>query len=93
MLVAFISAVISIAIFRATAKKVVGVVLPIAVEIKDNAKNYVDANPGDYDPNIESGSLDTFQIIEKKKEHEVKSRLVFGVLFIIALALIKKYKK
>ena len=93
MIGAIIGAIISIVVFRTTAKRVIGVVLPAAVEIKKNMKSYVDANPGDYDPNIESGSLDTFQIIEKKKEHEVKSRLVFGVLFIIALALIKKYKK
>lgn len=78
--------IISIIVFRSTVKKVYTAVKPILEDI-------VDANNikvvGSYDPNIESGSYDTFQITETKKERKI-GIAYFAVLLLIALTLIKK---
>ena len=78
--------IISIVVFRSTVNRVVRAAIPIIESIKDANDNKV---VGNYDPAIESGSYDTFQITETKKEQKI-GIAYFAVLLLIAFTLIKK---
>jgi len=92
LLIPFITALFSIYTIRAIAQKVIPPVVEVVGEVIKNSKKYVDANPGDFDPNLETGSYNTFQVVEKTKWQKVNKVYVIAAI-LIALTLIKKMKK
>lgn len=92
LLVPLITALVSIFTIRSIANKVIPPVLQGAAEVIKNSKKYVDANPGDFDPNLEIGSYNTFQVVEKTKKQKVNYVYIVAALLIV-FTLFKKRKK
>lgn len=83
LLIPFITAVVSIFTIRALANKVIPPVVQVVGEVIKNSKKYVDANTGDFDPNLEAGSYNTSQVVEKTKWQKVNKVYVIAAILIV----------
>jgi len=92
LLISFIKVVVLIFTIKEITERRIPPFLEVAGEVIKNSKKYVDANPGDFDPNLEAGSYNTSQVVETTKWQKVNKVYVVAAI-LIALTLIKKRKK